>query len=241
MPIRFGDFSLDRDRRLLERAGEPVPLGRKAFDFLDLLVTERPRALSKERIRDKVWPRAVVSESTLNSLLGELRSALGDDARAPRYIRTVHGFGYAFVAEVIEERDSPAPGSPHSRPGDDLGARGSPADAALPPPALLTARLLWEDRLIPLSPGENVLGRDEDVNVRIDAPSVSRRHARLTVASGAPATLQDLGSKNGTWVAGRRLDSDAAPLRDGDVLRLGRVELVFLDSKEKGSTQTVGG
>lgn len=243
MPLRFGDFSLDRDRRLLERAGEPVSLGRKAFDFLELLVTERPRALSKERIRDHVWPKTVVSESTLNSLLGELRSALGDDARGPRYIRTVHGFGYAFVAEVSEERDSPAPGSSPSRPGDaaDLGVRGSPAGAALPPPALLTARLLWEDRLIPLSPGENVLGRDEDVNVRIDAPSVSRRHARLTVASGAPATLQDLGSKNGTWVAGRRIEGEAVPLKDGDVLRVGRIDLVFLDSKEKGSTQTAGG
>ncbi|MFI5025837.1 MAG: FHA domain-containing protein [Solirubrobacterales bacterium] len=106
-------------------------------------------------------------------------------------------------------------------------------------PALLTARLLWDDRLIPLSPGSNVLGRDEDVNVRIDAPSVSRRHARLVVARGEPATLQDLGSKNGTWAAGRRVEGDAATLRDGDVLRLGRIELVFLDSKEKGSTQTV--
>src|SRR5262249_15102799 len=105
-------------------------------------------------------------------------------------------------------------------------------------PGLLTARLLWESRLIPLLRGENVIGRDEDVSVRIDAPSVSRRHARLTVVSGSPATLQDLGSKNGTWVAGRRLAEDAAPLRDGDVLRLGKVELVFLDAKEKGSTAT---
>jgi DNA-binding winged helix-turn-helix (wHTH) protein len=241
MPLRFGDFSLDRDRRLLERAGEPVPLGRKAFDFLELLVTERPRALSKERIRDHVWPKTIVSESTLNSLLGELRSALGDDARGPRYIRTVHAFGYAFVAEVIEDRDGRAAGVDPARPAVSSvpGAPGSAAGVDLPKPALLTARLLWEDRLIPLSPGENVLGRDEDVGVRIDAPSVSRRHARLTVASGAPAVLQDLGSKNGTWVAGRRLESDPAPLKDGDVLRLGKVELVFLDSKEKGSTQTV--
>lgn len=222
MPVRFGDFSLDRDRRLLTRGGEPVPLVRKAFDFLELLVAERPRALSKEQIRDRVWPKTVVSESTLNSLVGELRAAMGDDAREPRYIRTVHGFGYAFAAEARDEEE-PSSGTA----------------TVAPSPALLSARLLWEDRLIPLSPGENLLGRDEDVNVRIDAPSVSRRHARITVAAGEPATIEDLGSKNGTWVGERRLDGGRAPLRDGDALRLGKVELLFLDSKEKGSTQTV--
>lgn len=222
MPIRFGDFVLDADRRLLTRDAEAVPLPRKAFDLLELLVAERPRAVTKERIRDRVWPKTFVSESTLNSLLGEVRAALGDDAREPRYIRTVHGFGYAFVAEAVE----------------DAAARSGAPLVAAPAAARLTVRLLWEDRLIPLSPGGNLLGRDEDVTVRIDAPSVSRRHARITVASGAPATIEDLGSKNGTWLAGRRLDGTPADLRDGDVLRLGKVELVFLDTQEKGSTQT---
>jgi DNA-binding winged helix-turn-helix (wHTH) protein len=219
MPVRFGDFSLDRERRLLTRGDEAVALARKAYDFLDLLVSQRPRAVSKEQIRDRVWPKTFVSESTLNSLLGELRTALGDDAREPRYIRTVHGFGYSFVAEATEGPSSPA--------------------CAAPSAAVLTARLLWEDRLIPLSPGENVLGRDDDVGVRIDAPSVSRRHLRIRVVSGQPATAEDLGSKNGSWVGGRRLGEEPATLHDGDVLRLGRVEVVFLDAKEKGSTQTV--
>ena len=109
MPVRFGEFSLDRDRRLLSRGDEPVPLARKAFDFLDLLVAERPRALSKEQIRDRVWPKTVVSESTLNGLVGELRAALRDDPHTPRYIRTVHGFGYAFAAEASEGRPRRSP------------------------------------------------------------------------------------------------------------------------------------
>lgn len=222
MPVRFGDFSLDRDRRLLSRGDEPVPLARKAFDFLDVLVCERPRAISKEQIRDRVWPKTVVSESTLNGLLGELRAALGDDAHAPRYIRTVHGFGYVFVAEV----------------SDDTKAAALSVTGAVRSPALLTARLQWEDRLIPLSAGANVLGRHEEVNVRIDAPSVSRRHARITIAAGEPASIEDLGSKNGTWVGGRRLEGGAAALTDGDTLRLGKIEMLFLESKEKGSTQT---
>jgi len=223
MPVRFGDFSLDRDRRLLTRGDEPVPLARKAFDFLELLVAERPRALSKEQIRDRVWPKAVVSESTLNGLVGEVRAALVDNPHAPRYIRTVHGFGYAFVAEVSNETVASPP----------------PGPSAAVSPALLTARLLWEDRLIPLSPGENVLGRDEDVNVRIDAPSVSRRHARITIAAGEPASIEDLASKNGTWLGGRRLEGGPTALTGGDAVRLGKIELLFLDSKEKGSTQTV--
>jgi DNA-binding winged helix-turn-helix (wHTH) protein len=228
MLLRFGDFMLDRDRRLLERAGENVPLTRKAFDLLELLVSERPRAVSKERIRDRVWPKTVVSESTLNGLVAEVRSALCDAARATRYVRTVHGFGYAFEAEVVDV----------TRSGSST-ATAATTTPSLPPPARLPARLLWGERLIPLLPGENVLGRDEDVGVRIDAPSVSRRHARLTVAAGEPATLEDLGSKNGTWLAGRRIAAEAVPLTNGDVVRLGRVELVFLDSKQLGSTQTV--
>lgn len=224
MTVRFGDFSLDPDRRLLMRGTEAVPLARKAFDFLDVLVSQRPRAVSKEQIRDRVWPKTVVSESTLNGLVGELRAALGDDAHEPRYIRTIHAFGYAFVGEVESEASTPAPA-------------GSGVDRS---PALLTARLLWEDRLIPLSPGANILGRDEEVNVRIDAPSVSRRHARITIAAGEPASIEDLASKNGTWVAGRRLEGGKATIADGAALRLGKVELLFLDSKEKGSTQTVG-
>jgi DNA-binding winged helix-turn-helix (wHTH) protein len=222
MPIRFNDFSLDRDRRLLSRGGEPVPLARKAFDFLEVLVAARPRALSKEQIRDRVWPKTVVSESTVNGLLGELRAALGDDAREPRYIRTVYGFGYAFVAEASEQLPT-----------------SSNATSVAPSAALLTARLLWEDRLIPLSPGENVLGRDEDVNVRIDAPSVSRRHARIRIATGEPASIVDLGSKNGTWIGGQRLAGGPVPLNDRDTLRIGKIELLFLDSKDKASTQTV--
>jgi DNA-binding winged helix-turn-helix (wHTH) protein len=224
MAVRFGDFCLDEDRRVLMRRDQPVPLARKAFDFLALLVAERPRAVSKEQIRDRVWPKTFVSESTLNSLLAELRTALGDDARAARYIRTVHGFGYSFIAEARREGE-----------GEPPGASGE----SVVSPAQLTARLLWEDRVIPLVPGENVIGRDEDVGVRIDAPSVSRRHARIVVSRGEPATVEDLGSKNGSWLNARRLDDRRTPLRDGDTLRLGRVELVFLDAREKGSTQTL--
>ncbi len=103
MSLQFGDFELDRERRQLLRSGQPVPLEPKAYELLSLLVERRPRALSRAQIRDVVWPGVFVSESTLGVAVNAIRQALGDDARQPRFIRTVHGFGYAFCGEVAGE------------------------------------------------------------------------------------------------------------------------------------------
>ena len=109
MSLQFGDFELDRERRQLLRSGEAVPLEPRAYELLLLLVERRPKALSRAQIRDVVWPGTFISESTLGVTVNAIRQALGDDARKPRFIRTVHGFGYAFCGEVA---------------GDEVGARG---------------------------------------------------------------------------------------------------------------------
>ena len=99
-------------------------------------------------------------------------------------------------------------------------------------------RVLWEKRVIPLVEGDNVLGRAEDATVRIDAPGVSRRHACIRV-SGAEATIEDLGSKNGTYVGDAASPiSGPTALPDDCRFRLGRVLLVFRGSPEAGSTMT---
>jgi DNA-binding winged helix-turn-helix (wHTH) protein len=214
MRVHFGEFALDRDSRQLWRGQEELRLVPKAFDLLDLLLSERPRAVSKDRIRDRVWPKTFVSESTLTSLVVDLRAALGDRARTPQYVRTVHGLGYAFCGTATESAREEAPGVRRAR----------------------LLRLLWGDRAIPLSEGENLLGRVDGVAAWIDAPSVSRRHARIVVSAGR-ATLEDLGSKNGTYVRGERLSS-AAPLLDGDEIRLGRVRMTFSVLAGTASTQT---
>jgi len=77
-----------------------VHLQPKTFELLDLLVRSRPKALSKQRIRAQLWPETVVGDASLTVAVAELRSALGDDAKEPRYVRTVYGFGYAFAGEV---------------------------------------------------------------------------------------------------------------------------------------------
>lgn len=105
MSFWFGDFELDQERRQLLRAGEPVPLEPKAYELLSLLLERRPRALSRAQIRDVVWPQTFVSESTLAVVVNGIRQALGDDARHPRFIRTVHGFGYAFCGEAQASGD----------------------------------------------------------------------------------------------------------------------------------------
>jgi DNA-binding winged helix-turn-helix (wHTH) protein len=220
MRLRLGEFVLDTDRRLLLRGRESVHLQPKAYELLELLVRSRGRAVSKREIRGRLWPDTVVGDASLTVLVGELRKALGDDAAAPRFVRTAFGFGYALAAETIEEPAATA---------------ASPAQAR---PESPSARVLWEKRVIPLDPGENVLGRGEDVAVRIDAPGISRRHACICLSDGG-ATLSDLGSKNGTYLAdGASALSSPVPLEDGARFRLGRVLLVFRSTADEGSTRT---
>ena len=105
MSLVFGQFALDQERRQLLRAGEPVPLETKAFELLSLLLARRPRVLSKAQIRDVLWPGTEVGETSLPRLVTELRQALGDEVQRPRFIRTAHGFGYAFCGEAREDAE----------------------------------------------------------------------------------------------------------------------------------------
>jgi TolB-like protein/DNA-binding winged helix-turn-helix (wHTH) protein/Flp pilus assembly protein TadD len=90
-----------------------IRLTPKAFDLLGALLETRPRALSKAEIRDRLWPQTFVTEATLASVVSELRGALGDDAKEPRFVRTVHGHGYSFSGTAVEE---PAQGDASQAP-----------------------------------------------------------------------------------------------------------------------------
>ena len=196
MRVSFEGFVLDTSMRQLSRNGARVHLEPKALELLELLVARRPAAVSKTEIQERLWPDTFVSESSLTGLVAQVRKALDDDRRQERFLRTVHGFGYAFIGEVT------------------LGGAAATA-----------ARLVWEDAVFELRPGEHVLGRSEEAQVRLDAPGVSRRHARIVVTS-EEATIEDLASKNGTYVGERRLEGPSA-LQDGDRVRLGSQLLVF--------------
>lgn len=212
MRLRFGEVTFDPEARLLLRWPEPVHLTPKAFDLLALLLKARPRALSREELIQALWPDTFVTESNLTSLVNDVRSAIGDDAKRPSFVKTHHGFGYSFAADVVTE------------PAATLGREG------------FRLWLVWGLNVLHLSEGENVLGRDPAADLWIGDPSVSRQHARI-LAEGARAVIEDLGSKNGTSVAGERIAGQVA-LSDGDKLRLGHVDLVFHAVSADSSTVT---
>ena len=79
------------------------PLSPRAFRLLEVLTERRPDAIAQEALRGLLWPDTVAGGTTLARLVHEVRAALGDSARPPRYVRTVHRFGYAFCSTAIEE------------------------------------------------------------------------------------------------------------------------------------------
>lgn len=205
--MRFDSWELDLGRRMLFHAGEPVHLSPKAFQLLHILLSRAPNAVSKDELHDQIWPDTFVTETSLAGIVTEVRAALGDDARKPRYLRTVHGFGYAFAAEVQA--------APKAR-----------------------FRVIVRGVEIPLATGENLIGRKPEAAIFIDDASVSREHARIVAAD--TATIEDLGSKNGTFVNGRRIEAPE-PLRNRDIVGAGTVTFIFHDTAVAESTVTVHG
>lgn len=212
MRLRFANCVFDGDTREVHVGGAARDLSPRSFHLLGLLIESRPRALGKSELMDRLWPNEVVSESSLPRLVAELRSALGDDAKEPRFIRTLHTFGYSFVADAV----------PDPPPAARLDA----------PPC----HLVWGDRRIPLLPGENLVGRDAEARIAIDLGRVSRRHARIVV-SAERVVLEDLASKNGTFVRGSRI-AGLVDLQEGDEIGVGPAVLVFRRSLSAQTTQT---
>jgi len=208
--LRFGPFTLDSEtRQLIGEQGE-IPLTRKAFDLLVLLVDQRPKVLRKTDLLARVWPDTHVVDANLNVLVGELRRALGDHSKEPRFIRTVHGTGFAFVGDATDAA-TPA------------GKRGSSR----------RCWLAWNERRFMLEDGSNLIGRDPACDVWIDASRVSREHARVVVDSASGrVTVEDVGSTNGTFV-GNSPVVGSVTLSDGDILQIGSVELTFRIWNEK--------
>ena len=213
MRVRFTEFVFDSGSRELRGRGGPCRLSPKAFECLGALLERRPQAVSRAQLRDRLWPKTFVADTSLRRVIAEIRAALGDDERRPRFIRTVRGFGYAFSGAAEEEG----------------AGRAAAAGAA-------ACRLEWGKREIPLHEGENILGRTDDAVAWIDSARVSRRHARIVVSAGK-ATIEDLGSKNGTSVSGRRIDRPT-PLEGGDQIELGSVVMTFRAFHATGATET---
>jgi DNA-binding winged helix-turn-helix (wHTH) protein len=207
MRVRFGDFVLDSERRELLRGNEALRLRPKAFELLQALIAKRPNAVSQEELYDTLWPDTFVERTNLHKLMHHVRTVLGD--RDQTIIRTVYGFGFAFEA-ISHDAESAA--------------------------ILVKWQIVVGDREFELHEGENIVGRERDAPVRIDAPSISRRHARILI-DGERVTVEDLGSKNGTCVSGKRVHQCA--LADGDSVLFGTVAGSFRAVPTERSTESV--
>jgi DNA-binding winged helix-turn-helix (wHTH) protein len=212
MRVRFAECVLDSGTRQLLVRDEAVHLSPKAFQFLELLLESRPKALSKSEIHERLWPGTFVSDGTLASLLVEVRSATGDSARDSRFVRTVHRFGYAFSGDAEELRGGVSALRDQKR----------------------IYRLIWGNREIALGLGENLFGRDEHALVWIDDALVSRRHARIVIDE-AGAVLEDLDSLNGTYLRGKKIDTPRK-LADQDQVTIGPASMTFRVFKQTDST-----
>ena len=193
MRLKFGDCVLDLGARQLERGNSVVPLEPKMYELLEALIKRRPAVVTNNELDELLWPNVYVARTSLTRLVSELRAVLGDSPRDSRIIRTAYKVGYAFCADVT---DLPA-------------VRSSPA----------TIEVLWMKQSFPLTDGEHIAGRDAECSLIIDGTTVSRRHARITVADDA-ATIEDLESTNGTYVNGTRITAPTR-LAHGDELSLG--------------------
>jgi len=202
---------VDVGARVVRRAGIDIQLAPKAFDLLLTLVRHRPNAVSHEQLHAVLWPGVHVSETSLAALVTQLRKALGDTADGARVIRTLHRVGYAFVGEALVTGQTPAA-------------------------SMSVCRLIWRGEIIRVPAGESVIGRDRGCAVQIDADSVSRHHARLN-AIGREISIEDLGSKNGTWVDGERIRG-AVRLTDGTNVRLGSEIVRFELTIDERPTRT---
>jgi DNA-binding winged helix-turn-helix (wHTH) protein len=214
---RFAAFTVNGDTRQLLKGDRELHLSPKAFELLIFLLEERSRALSKTELQEQLWPSTFVGETNLATLVAEIRRAVDDTAQDSRVVRTVHRFGYRFVA-AVDEAEPPVAGA--APPASDM--------------YLATA-----DQRYRLPQGAAVIGRAPDAAIRVDSGGVSRHHARIVV-SGNQARIEDLGSKNGTFIDGQPVTSPCL-LNDGSEVRVGPVAFTFRMTSPTGATETMDG
>jgi DNA-binding winged helix-turn-helix (wHTH) protein len=217
--LRFGDFELDLAAYALRSGDIAVSLERQPMELLRLLVEARGALVERAQIQAALWNTGVFvdHEAAINTAIRKLRRALGDAPEHPRFIQTVVGKGYRFVAPVHEESPTPA------RVGYESQRRF---------PKYSIRRGAEEFALVD---GSNLIGRDPDAQVYIDHPSVSRRHALVSIGQSG-AVIEDLGSRNGTFVNGRRVEGQAE-LHQRAVIGAGPIVMTFEVLSEPASTK----
>lgn len=213
--FRLGEWLVQPTLNRLVRGETLIRLRPKLMDLLTELARHAGAVVPNEALIAGVWAKKFVAESALSTAVAELRRALGDDSGAPRYIESVPKRGYRLLAPV------------------------EPAEEVASAPSGATCALLVGGRRLPLGEGEHTIGRAPDAAVRIESTDVSRHHARVVVRDGCN-TIEDLGSKNGTFVGRERVITPRV-LRNGDQIWVGGVLIVFRLATCLQSTRSVKG
>jgi len=212
-PFRLGLWQVDPAACELSDDGTVIRLRPKVMELLAAFARNPGEVLSKHCLLDMVWADVTVGDASLTVAVGELRDALGDNPDKPEYIETIPRRGYRLIAPVS------------SNEAGQVKAGGS------------RFWLTGAGLELVLRQGENLIGRAPDAHVRIESPKVSRNHARIMV-DGDAAVVEDLGSKNGTFIGDARVDGPT-PLAHGDQLRLGQLAAILsIAVADHGSTVT---
>jgi DNA-binding winged helix-turn-helix (wHTH) protein len=218
MKLIFGDCALDLEARQLWRGGVVVPLEPKMYKLLEILIKRRPSVVANEELDELLWPHVFVARTSLTRLVSQLRLVLGDAPKDSQMIRTAYKTGYAFCAEVISRS------APTGRPDGNQTQTSS------------GVHLVWNERQIALGEGEHIAGRGEECTILIDATTVSRRHAKITVTAAGRIIIEDLQSTNGTHVNGMQI-TVPTEVSNGNRIELGSESLLV--KKRNASALTV--
>src|SRR5688572_10757935 len=227
--FRFADYELDLAAYRLRRRNQPVKLEKIPMELLILLVQRAGTLVPRSDIQAALWGGDVFVDhgAATNTAVRKIRRAHGDDAAIPRFVETVIGKGYRFVASV--ESDSTA-SHVHDSTVEATNRPAAGWRGAFPRYFVTRGKQEFM-----LQVGESLFGRDPAAGVCIDHPSVSRHHASVSIdASGA--VLRDLGSRHGTFVNGRRVDG-AVRIDHGTIIGLGPITLTFIMLAAPASTQ----
>jgi len=201
--FRLEDWVVEPRLGRMVRGQVVVRLRPRAMELLVLFAERAGEVVSKREIVDRVWSSGFVADNTIVHCVNELREALGDASEAPRCLQTIPRRGYRVVAKV-----------------QPLGKNEQPLRVDTARYELVAKG--WSAFLVD---GENLIGRGGDARIVTESVRVSRHHARILVSRDG-IVIEDLGSKNGTFVGGRRIDGPTT-LTNGDEVRIGDVSVVF--------------
>lgn len=219
LPVyRFGEFELDCARRELRQGSELVAIQPKAFELLRYLVEHRDRAVDKDELQDALWPRSIVTEASLTRSVMKARRAVGDDSERQAVIRTVHGHGYRFVAE-LDERPPAA-----TQPPEPVAAELQPIPA--PPRRRSWMPIAVAAVLVAVVAGWWGLSRDADAG--------SIRVAVLPVAN-------DTGDADLDWVGTGLMSLMNRLLEDRGIDVIAERPILALAERHPGPGQTQAG